>query len=342
MRLSSKKWRWFGAGLVVLVVAFVVVRTWVVPAVILSQLQAHYKGKVVVEDWWFNLRSSGISGVKLHESSDDNSPVWFSADRISTDVSLGRLIRGHLMPTRLEVDEPVVTFRFDRTGQPITKIPLAAATPPKPGQPVEKPPILPEIVSKNGVVTLQQDGRKPMTIRGVDATLSPVADGTKLNVKTDDPIWGQVAVSGQFDPTFQHGDLNIKSSPGFVADPDKLERIPFIPTEVWTNLEPRGPVSALVNIKLDAGAAKPVVVHTEITLNGTDARLNTLQVESKDTHGHIVIDDALVKVLDLNGKTLEGSIAAKGTLDFGQKEPKINLDVRLKEIDVTKAPPPGN
>jgi translocation and assembly module TamB len=339
MRLSSRKWKWLGVGLAVMAVAFVVVRTWVVPALILSQLQAQYNGKVTFRDWWFGLDSSGITGLQLGETAANDSPLWFSAERISTNVSFSRLIHGHLMPTRVEVDQPEVTFRLDAKGQPITKIPLAGSTPGKAADPKEGRTILPDIVARNGVITLDQDGRKPMTIRGVDASLAPVADGGKLDVKTDDPTWGQVVVSGHFDPSFKHGDLQIKSSPGFVADPDKLERIPFIPPEVWANLEPRGPVDALVNIKLDADAAKPVVVHTEITLDGTDARLNTLQVESTNTRGHIVIDDALVKVLDLNGKTVDGSIATSGTLDFGSPVPKIDLDLRLKEIDITKAPP---
>ena len=47
----------------------------------------------------------------------------------------------------------------------------------------------------------------------------------------------------------------------------------------------------------------------------------------------------MVKVDDLKGKTIDGSIAASGTLDFGQKIPRFDLDLRLKDIDVTKAPP---
>jgi translocation and assembly module TamB len=339
MRLSSRKWKWLGVGLAMMTAAFFVVRTWVVPSLILGQLQANYRGKVSFESWWFGLHSAGITGLKLGETRASDSPVWFSADRISTNVSIERLIRGQVMPTQVEVDRPEVTFHLDAKGQPLTKIPLVPSDEGKAGKAQVDRTILPDILTKNGVITLQQDGRKPMTIRGVDARLSPVDDGAKIEVKTDDPTWGQVTVSGHFDPSFKHGNMEIKSSPGFVADPDKLERIPFIPAEVWANLEPRGPVDALVHIKLDADAAKPVVVHTEITLEGTNARLNTLQVESTDTHGHIVIDDALVKVLDLKGKTLDGTIAAAGILDFGQKIPRIDLDLRLKNIDATKTPP---
>ena len=337
MRRTSRKLRWLGILAALFAVGFVVVRTWVVPAIIVRQIEAQYHGKVVVGDWWFGLNSAGISGVKLSESNAPDAPVWFTADRISTDVSIARLIRGRVMPTRIEIDRPKVDFRLDAKGQPLTKVPVddtqgAGAK----GKPAAVP--LPEIIARDGVVTLAQDGRKPMILNGVEARLSPVPDGSNLSVKTDDPIWGQVAVTGHFDPTFKSGTFEIDSSPGFVADTKKLESIPFIPADVWSNLEPRGPVDAKVKITLNADSPKPVTVHTELTLKGTTARLNTLQVEATDATGRVIIDDALVRIEDLKGRTIDGTIAAKGLLDFGQKVPRFDLDVRLKDIDVTKTP----
>ena len=64
-------------------------------------------------------------------------------------------------------------------GQPITRIPVA---PPTRGQGTGRPRAdfsLPEIITKDGELTLEQDGRKPMKIRGVEARLSPVEDGGK-------------------------------------------------------------------------------------------------------------------------------------------------------------------
>ena len=335
MRLPSRKLRWFGLVVFLLLVgAFLVVRTWVIRRIIVSQIEAKYHGKVDVGDWWFGWTSAGLQGVRLHETPSADSPAWFSADRISTDVSLARLLRGQVMPTRIEIDRPSVDFRLDAKGQPLTKIPVGADQ----GKPAERPIVLPEIVTNGGEITLAQDGRKPLTIRGVDARFSPVADGSKLDVKTDDPTWGHVAITGHFQPSFKDGVFEIATGPGFVADPAKLERIPFIPSEVWANIEPKGPVDAKVKITLAADSPKPVTVHTDLTLKGTDAKLNLLQVESTGTTGRVVIDDALVRIDDLKGKTIDGSIGANGSLDFGRKVPRFALDIRLKDIDVTKAP----
>ncbi len=335
MRLPSRRWRWIGLTLFVVIVAFVVVRTWVVRAVILNQIQARYQGKAIVGDWWFGLHSAGVSGVELHETADPGSPVWFAADRVSTDVSIARLLHGRLMPTRIEVDRPRVVFRLDEKGQPLTRIPVA---PSSAGQAPPDASTLPVVVTKNGEITLQQEGRKPMKITGVNARLAPVADGGKLDILTDDPTWGQVKLSGHFDPTFKNGEFQIDTSPGFVADPEKLERIPFIPAEVWANIEPRGPVDAKVAIKLAVDSPRPVHVHTDITFKGTDAALKSLQVKSSDTTGHVIVDDAEVNLKGLQGKTLDGSLAADGKLDFSSKVPRFDINLRLKNVDVTKAP----
>jgi len=334
MRLSARRWRWIGLVLVVLAVAFGVIRTWVVPAVLVSEIRKQYRGKVVVGNWWLGLSSAGISGIELGETDAEDAPVWFSAGRISTNVSLGGLIRGRFMPTRIEVDRPKIVFHLDAKGQPTTKVPVAQG---KGGKPA--PATLPEVDVKGGEITLEQEGRQPMTLKGVDARLRPVDGGERVELTTDDPTWGQVKVAGHFDPSFQTGELEIDSSPGFVAEPDKIRRIPFIPAEVWANLEPHGPVDAKVKITLAANAPRPVRVRTDLTLKGTSAKLSTLQVEATGTTGRVVVDDATVRVEDLKGKTLDGSIGVGGTLDFAQAPPRFNLDLRLKEIDVTKTPP---
>ena len=337
MRLSSRKWRWLGLGLALLVVAFVVIRTWVVRAILLGQIQAQYHGRVVVGDWWLGLHSSGVTGVELGETTDKDSPTWFSADRITTDVSLARLIRGRVMPTRIEIDRPKVAFRLDAKGQPLTKIPVGTS----PEKPKRQADInaLPDIVATGGEITLAQEGRPPMTVRGVDARLAPVVDGGNLTVKSDDPTWGRATATGHFDPSFQVGEFEIATGPGFVADPEKLARIPFVPVEVWSNIKPRGPVDARVKIKLAVDSPRPVAVHTDINFKGTAAKLSTLQIESTDTTGRVAIDDALVKLDDLRGKAIDGSIAANGTLDFGEKVPRFDLALRLRGVDVAKAPP---
>jgi translocation and assembly module TamB len=333
MRLTARKWRWIGLGLILASVAFVVIRTWVVPAIILGQVRSSYGGKVVIRSWWFGLNSAGLEGVALGEGTRADAPDWFTADRIAVDVSLGSLIRGRFKPTLVTIEHPRVQFQFDAKGQPTTKIPLVP-------QDKSKAPAaaLPRLVAHDAEVTLHQEGRKPMTITHIEAQLTDAGGKVDLDVKTDDPTWGKVKVAGHLDAAFKNGEIRIDSSPDFQADPEKLERIPFIPAEVWSNLEPRGPVGARVTIRLAADAPKPVHVLTDITLKGTTARLATLQVEASETTGRVVVDDALVKIENVRGKAVDGTLAASGTLDFSRPIPLFRIDLRLKDVDVTKAP----
>src|SRR5262245_36990790 len=83
MRVSRDLWRWVGLfGAVVLIAAFVV-RTWVVPALIVDQLTSRYAGHIIVMDWWLGWSSSGLVGLHLCEGPTADSPVWMSAERVT-------------------------------------------------------------------------------------------------------------------------------------------------------------------------------------------------------------------------------------------------------------------
>src|SRR5690242_18173643 len=83
MRIASKWfWRLGIGGAVVLVAAALAVRAWVVPAVIVSRIQARYGGKVEIQSWWLNGTSAGVAGLVLHEGLVVDSPAWVRAERV--------------------------------------------------------------------------------------------------------------------------------------------------------------------------------------------------------------------------------------------------------------------
>jgi len=313
-----------------------VVRNYVVRAVILHEVRKQYGGKVVIGDWWLNGSSAGIEGVELGETDKPDSPTWLSTNRISTDVSIGRLLRGQFMPSKIEVDHPKLSLKFDAKGGLATPLPFKVAQ--GEGKSSGAPATLPEVIIRGGEITVAQEGHPPLTIHQADARLSPKAGQEEIEATADDPIWGHVKVTGQFDPGFQKGSISIQSSPGFVVDPEQVKKIPFIPSEVWANLEAKGPVDALVKIHLDTKAPQPVHVLTHLKLKGASAKLATLQVETTDTTGDITIDDAKVRVDHFRGKAINGTLSAAGTLDFSQDPPDLGVDLRLRGVDVTKAP----
>src|SRR4051794_37763077 len=113
MPISTKVWKALGAGLAVTILVVAVAWTWVVPALIVGAIQDQFEGKVTIRDWWLNPRSGGVVGLTLHEKPTADSAVVASVQRVTTDLSIGRLLRGRFIPGRIALERPEVTFRVD-------------------------------------------------------------------------------------------------------------------------------------------------------------------------------------------------------------------------------------
>ena len=342
MRISRKVRRRLAGALVITAVALavsaVVVRTWVVPKVIIAQIGKFYGGKVEVRSWWLDRHSAGLVGVVLHEGKAADSPEWLTAERVSTDLSLDGLLRGQFVPTKVVIERPKLALRFDGKNQMTSKIPLIPQPQPK-GKGDAKAVPLPELVIADGSVSVKQEGREELSIAVVGGSLNAKDGREILDAATEDPTWGRFALSGDFAPDFQEGVVRLATGPNLVVDQNKTSRLPFVPTDVWTNLEPRGPVEAKVQISLNLKDPTPVHVHTDIELHHVSAKLQTLGITATDTTGQIVVDDDKVTVRNLEGKTLGGNIGAGGRLDFDPRQPpRFDMAMTLNQIDITQAP----
>ena len=170
---------------------------WVVPAVIVGQIRAQYAGEVSIGGWWLGPDSAGVTGLVLHEGAGADSPVWARVDRVETDLSLGGLIRGRFLPGRVELVDPELAFRVGEDGLPQTQIPLS----PHAAAKGSKPSPLPAIAVQGAHLRIVQAGRPELAIAGIQADLTPGADGgARLSASTDDPYWGAWDASGVLAP----------------------------------------------------------------------------------------------------------------------------------------------
>ncbi len=247
-----------------MVVLVVVVRTWVIPAVIVGQIRKSYGGEATIESWWLGGGSAGVRGLALHEGADTDSPVWLRAESVRTDLSLGAILRGRVTPKSVAIRHPAVTFRLDRDGGPLTRLPL------KPSSGETGP--LPRIAIEDAEVTVLREGRdESFVARGIDAKLAPETDKLVVSASTDDPNWGRWNARGQFDTASKTGAIRLHVA-ALNANAERISRLVFVPDEVWDHVVPNGPVEVTVEATLDANRESPLSLVTTIDLREHDRR----------------------------------------------------------------------
>src|SRR5438094_137139 len=124
MRIRSKIVRRLGLGLLIILTLVLVLWIWVIPALIVAEIRKHHEGYVTIRGWWINGSSAGVTGLTLHEETAPSSPVWATAEQVTSDLSLGAILRGRFVPRRLVFRHPAVGYRISAQGNPLTRIPL--------------------------------------------------------------------------------------------------------------------------------------------------------------------------------------------------------------------------
>ncbi len=325
MRIPGKILAGLAAGLIVAVlVTFVVVRTWVVPAVIVGQIRARTGGTVTIRDWWLNGQSAGVVGLTVRDAPSEK--PWASAERVTTDLTLGGVFRGHFAPGKITLNGPEVALRFDEKGKLLTKIG---------GKSAGGTGALPLVIANDAKITMRQEGRPAMVVNGVTARLGPTGDRLLLSARSNDRQWGPFEAHGESDPAFQVGSVDLKTTGNVTATPEKARAIPFVPAEVWQNVAPGGEVGVNLHLAFDHGA---VHVRTEIKLLGTKAESQTLGLTASKVTGVVVVDDALVTFQKVTGQAIGGQIAANGTADFRKTPARFDMALRLDQVNVADTP----
>lgn len=325
-----------GAVPVLALLAFVVVRTWVVPAVILGQIGNFSTGHAAIQSYWVNGKSAGVVGLTLHEGADPGSPVLAAVDRVETDLSLGGLIRGRFLPGKVTVRSPRLAFRLDRNGQPLAKPPLkAGAAGPKGSEPIALPTV--EVVDAR--IEIAQEGRAAFVIAKAAARLEADRDGAKVSATADDPTWGRWSGDGRFDAGFTRGGITL-ANPGLAVDLAKVRALPFVPLEVWASVAPEGLVAARIHVGMapDPKGNPAPTARVEVDFKGTKVTAPGMGLDVVDTSGGVTVEGGLVTVRKASGKALDGVVGGDGVLDFARPVPRVDLNLTLDKIALDRAP----
>jgi translocation and assembly module TamB len=325
MRIPGKLLKRLGLGLTALAVVIVAARGWVVPRLIERRIEAITGGQVEIRDWWLNGRSAGVVGLTVRGGPGASAGVWASAERVTTDLTLGGLIRGRFTPGRIALEAPEVALRFDKKGRLLTWIGGTSAG---------SSGAIPVVIASGAKVTLRQEGRPEMVVTGVTARLGPDGKQISLAVRSDDRSWGPFQALGWSDRSFTSGRIELKTLAGLMASPEKASAIPFVPAEVWDSVAPSGEVDLRLIVTFDGPS---VHQSTEIGLRGTTLRSETLDVTATETSGRLVVDDEVVTFDHVSGRAIGGHVAANGKADFS-RSPRFDLVMDLDRIDIAATP----
>lgn len=330
MRIPGRVVKGLAAVLAAVVVLVLVVRAWVVPALIVGRIEAVTGGKTAIRGWWLNGRSAGVTGLTVRDGPATDAPVWAEAATVSTDLTLGGLLRGRFAPKRVHLEGAKAVVRIGRDGELLTKAGPRSSKTAASGLPV--------VIADAATVTVRQEGRPEMVVDGVTARLGPSGDRVSLAVRSNRPEWGPFEALGLFDADFRTGRIDLKTLRGVEATPEKARAIPFVPPEVWDHVAPRGEVGLRLSAVVDRAKSPPVTVRVEVDLRGTTVTSETLDLTASRTTGRVVVDGAVVRLENVAGTAIDGRVKADGTLDFNPSPPRCDVSLDLAHLDVADTP----
>src|SRR5206468_11843089 len=110
----------------------------------------------------------------------------------------------------------------------------------------------------------------------------------------------------------------------------KLESIPFVAESIWKHVHADGNTAAEVTLRFH-GAKQGMGYYITLDPQGAAIDIPSIGPNTTNTHGHIVIDDGLVTLKDMNGQAAKGRIEASGKLDFRKDVSELHFDVKVRD-----------
>jgi translocation and assembly module TamB len=278
--------------------------------------------------------STTLRDLKLYEKGA--SPLadvpWAVVRDLKADVSVQDLIGGETKPTSLTLSGPTITLRFDAEGKLLTQLPAAKG---EPGS--LSPADLPAVRLEQGTVTLQQQDRPAFVISGIDAELQPRAEGLVLTGTVTDPQWGRWELDGRLEGKTNRVTLTLTSPPIRVTQ-EMLTRLPFVPASVWREVRAEGETPVELTLCYDP-AAQEVKYRVVLQPEQTTVTVAAIDLTANQARGRVVVDNGLVELHDVEGRTAGGTLRTTAALDFRGEVARLNFEsVTAQRLELDRLP----
>lgn len=270
--------------------------------------------------------SPGLDSVAIGDVRLGYPESWVSAESIEADLSPMELLRG-AMPRKLVVREGDVTLRFDAAGKLLTPMPEGKAG---------GDGTIPAIHLEKAKLTIRQEGKPDSVFNGVDADIRVEKGRAALTGTLADKAWGDWKLDASLDTTTFAATADLVAAKPVTVTHALLKTIPFVPLNVWQEIELAGETTATVQLAYERN--KPF--HYSVTVDPvrTTVYVPSIDLRATDAKGHAVIENAVVTLKDVHGQSADGSILVGGKLDFRDRPHDLHLAVEGKNLLVSHLP----
>ncbi len=224
-----------------------------------ERLQSMLGGRIEVQASQIGMiGDSSLQGIQAFEDGQPEKP-WLEIAGVKADLSALSVLRDK-SPDNIQLQGARIALRFNRAGHLLTQLPSK-----KPGHPAQ----VPHLHIEQGELTLAQEGRPPMIVRGINADIVPGDNGMTLTGTITDPFWGDWQAQGDLDSSAGTASV-ILDSPEVAVNIEKLRTIAFVPPKVWQQVHVEGPTPARVQLDMKTGDKPTVHYRVEIAPHDAD------------------------------------------------------------------------
>ncbi|MDX2037601.1 MAG: AsmA-like C-terminal region-containing protein [Isosphaeraceae bacterium] len=320
------RWSAGGAAAVTLVVAlglFLGLPVW-----IRARIEAIYDGPARFGSWRLATDSITLENVELLERGGEPNP-WLEIDRAVIAFDWRAILSGMPPVRRLDARGARARIRLDAEGRPIT----LARIRPDPNAGARK---LPRIELSESILILEQPGRPPFEIGGIQGSLAEGMQALELSLTSTLPAWAPAQVDGTLAHDFTTGRIEVSGRGALEITPERARSLPWIPLATWRQVVLHGPSNWSVLLELEGGAVPPLKFVAVADLAGVAMELPTLRLAGEQVRGRVRSSGPVVFVDEVVARTTGGTLEASGRLDFSAPEPSYDLTLGLESIDAAQ------
>lgn len=252
-------------------------------------------------------------------------------DHIAADFGLAAVLFGQDGPPRVTVEGVELVLRMDEAGN--FQLPAIKT------RKESKTKTFPVVKLTSARIKFLRPGFPEFAIDKIEAQLEPTGKHVaSLTGKAAHAEWGDWTITGTVALDGSPTALVLATEQPVRVTQAMLDAVPFVPPSVWEEVQVQGESTAKITLRYD-GEKGEFHYLIELDARDTEVTIPSLSVTATETAGRVVIDDGIVKLVNVTGRAFDGDIATVGVLDFCSPATRLKFDkIKVDRVKVLKLP----